>query len=111
MAQVTKIGCDTYVTVAASQTAATISSAEGAYLQRLVIIPATVSPGVVTLYDGTGTGQVTIMAFAGGANSVTELKPIVVELGIRSRAVGDTTHGFYVTTGANVSVIAVGLFS
>ena len=44
--------------------------------------------------------------FAGGTNSLTELKPLWVPLGIRS-----VSGVWSVTTGANVAVIAVGEFT
>jgi hypothetical protein len=93
-----------YETVAASQTAQAIGSAGavGNHIVRLIIIPATVSPGTVALLDDT----TSITLFAGGANSVTELKPITVELGMTS-----VSGAWKITTGAAVSVIAIGNFS
>lgn len=94
-----------YETVAASQTTQALGAtgAVGDVLQRLVVIPATTSPGAVAIKDGDGSA---ITVFAGGASSVTELKPIVVELGIASGA-----GAWQVTTGANVSVLAIGNFT
>jgi hypothetical protein len=93
-----------YETVAASQTGQVLGTAGalGDYLEGLLIIPATVSPGNVLLLDH----ETSITIFAGGSNSVTELKPIWVPLGIRS-----VSGVWSVTTGGNVSVIAVGTFS
>jgi hypothetical protein len=93
-----------YETVAASQTAQVIggAGAEGDYLARVIIVPASLSPGVVTILDG----ATSINIFAGGAASLTELKPIVVELGLTAG-----TGPWKVTTGANVSVIATGNFT
>jgi hypothetical protein len=70
---------------------------------RLVITPATTSPGNVLIEDGTETART---IFTGGASSVDTLTPMVVELGIRSR-----DGGWEITTGANVSVIAIGSFT
>ena len=93
-----------YETVAASQTAQVLgnSGAIGDYISRLIIIPASVSPGVVALLDN----ATSINILPGGASSLTELKPIVVEIGARS-----VSGAWKITTGANVSVIAVGYFN
>lgn len=97
-------GRTTYEAIAAGQTTQVIgdAGAKGNVLQRLVIIPANTSPGAVTIKDGANTA---ITIFPGGANSVLDLKPIVVELGIKS-----TNNYWQVTTGAGVSAIAVGCF-
>ncbi len=93
-----------YETVAAGQTAQVLGTAGsiGDVIQRVIIIPASVSPGVVTLIDNV----TSIALFAGGSNSLTELKPIVVELGLKS-----ASGPWSITTGANVSCIAVGSFN
>ena len=93
-----------FETVAASQTDQVIGTngAKGDYLERLIIVPATLSPGAVSIEHG----STNIVLFAGGANSVTELKPIVVEIGMVS-----IDGAWEVTTGANVSVVAIGRFS
>ena len=104
-----------YNTVAASQTAqklinihnVVVGTASGAGsvnddLESLLIVPATTSPGSVAILDGT----TSITVFAGGTNSVGDLKPFLVPIGARSR-----TGAWAVTTGANVSVIAAGRFS
>lgn len=93
-----------YETVAASQTAqvfggGTVGSGTGTWLERLVIVPANLNPGVVTIIDN----ATSITVFAGGANSVANLAPISVDLGMAAKAVK-----WSITTGANVSVIAVG---
>jgi hypothetical protein len=91
-----------YETVAASQTGQILGlvGAIGDFVERLVIIPATTGPGLVTLIDGAT--SIPIMATGG----TTTLTPIVVELNITSQ-----TGAWSVTTGANVSVIAIGRFS
>jgi hypothetical protein len=93
-----------YETVAASQTAQVLggTGANGDYIKRLIIIPASVSPGAVALLDG----STSINVLPGGTNSLTELKPITVELGMTS-----TTGPWKITTGASVSVIAIGDFT
>lgn len=91
-----------YETVAASQTAQVLGlvGAQGDYVERLIIVPATTGPGVVTLIDGST--SIPIMVTGG----TTTLVPIVVELGMYS-----VTGAWKITTGANVSVIAVGTFT
>ena len=90
--------------VAAGVTDQVITNNKGTILQRIIIVPATTSPGVVTYQEGAAGADRTV--FVGGAVSLTELKPIVVELGIRALA-----EGFRVSTGANVSAIVVGRFN
>jgi hypothetical protein len=93
-----------YETVAASQTGQTIGAtgAVGDYLEGVLIVPASVNPGNVIILDN----AISITIFAGGSNSVTELKPIYVPLGLTS-----VSGAWKVTTGANVSVIAIGNFT
>jgi hypothetical protein len=102
---VSAIGADDeYETVAASQTDQMMgpTGAIGDYLAGLLIIPATTSPGGVSIEDG----ATNIPVFVGGASSVSNLVPFFVPLGIASVA-----GGWEITTGANVSVIAVGRFT
>lgn len=93
-----------YETVAASQTDQVLGAtgAVGDVLVGLLIVPASTSPGAVSIKDGS-TG---ITIFAGGATSVADLKPFFVPLGAVSQA-----SGWKVTTGAGVSVIGVGRFT
>ena len=93
-----------YETVAASQTAQVLGAAGaiGDYLAGLLIIPATVNPGNVLLLDN----ATSITIFAGGAASLTELKPLYVPLGIKS-----VSGAWKITTGADVSVIGIGNFT
>lgn len=96
---------DEYETVAAGQANQTLG-ATGAIkdlLSGLLIIPASTSPGAVTIKDG---ADAAITVFAGGADSVGSLHPFFVPVGARSR-----TGAWQVTTGANVSVIAFGDFT
>jgi hypothetical protein len=76
-------------------------------LCRLIIVPAVAACGQVILYDGTGGSPVTVFTFTGGGVvALPDLKPIVVELQIRGTGAGNTP-GWHITTGANVSVVAV----
>jgi hypothetical protein len=96
---------DDYETVAAGQTTQALGAtgAVGDMLRQLIIVPATTSPGNVQIKDGAGTA---ITLFAGGATSVPNLLPIVVPIGARS-----INGAWQVTTGANVSVVALGNFT
>lgn len=93
------------VAVAASKTDELISAtgAKGDYLEFLLVIPATTSPGAVTIKDGTD-GAITV--FVGGASSVSGLTPFAIPVACISE-----TGAWQVSTGANVSVLAVGEFS
>lgn len=95
-----------YETVAASQTKQVLGAtgAAGDILASVTIVPATTSPGVVNLFDS-ASGS-TISLFAGGATSVASLAPITIPLGMVSLA-----GAWCITTGANVSVVAVGDFT
>ena len=95
-----------YVSVAASQSNQLLGStgAIGDYFNDVLIIPATSSPGAITIKDGSGGSQITI--FAGGTSSLNDLTPFTLDLGFPSRV-----GGWYITTGANVSVIAAGTFT
>jgi hypothetical protein len=86
-----------YKTVAASQTTAQICG-EGGYLESITVLPASSTPGVVTLIDG----STTIMAIIAGAGDGT--KPYTVRVG----AFAESSGGFKITTGASVSVIVSG---
>lgn len=96
-------GCE-YETVAASQTAQTLGATGGTgdTLKGVLIVPASVSPGNVLILDN----ATSITIFAGGSNSVTELKPFYVPLGMKS-----VSGAWKITTGANVSVIGIGNFT
>lgn len=94
-----------YETVAAGQTDQTLGAtgATGDYLAGVLIVPATTSPGAVSIKDGAGSA---ITIFTGGASSVSNLVPFFVPLGIISAA-----GAWKVTTGSNVSAIGVGNFA
>jgi hypothetical protein len=86
-----------YVALAAGST--TIISSTGAYLDRLVVIPASTGAGAVTLSDGT----TAIMAIPAAAHAV-DPHPYTVSLGLR----GVGGAGFKLVLGASVSALAVG---
>lgn len=90
-----------YETIAASQTAQVLGAtgATGDYISHAVIVPATTTPGAVTLLDN----ATSIPLFAGGTVTV---QPFVVELKMKS-----VSGAWKITTGADVSVIAVGSFT
>lgn len=101
-----------YNTVAASQTAQVLNRATadggtgngavGDILEYVTVIPASTSPGAVTLIDG----ATSITIFAGGASSVGDLKPFTIMWGARS------LNGPYkITTGTSVSLSAFGRFT
>lgn len=94
-----------YETVAASQTDQPLGAtgAAGDYLAGLLIIPASTSPGAVSIKDGAGSA---ITVFAGGASSLTNLVPFAVPFPAKS-----TNGAWKVTTGANVSVVGFGDFT
>lgn len=94
-----------YETIAAAQTdqAMGATGASGDVLASLIIVPATTSPGAVSIKDGSGSA---ITVFAGGSTSVPGLAPIVVPLNLKS-----LSGAWKITTGNNVSVIATGNFT
>jgi hypothetical protein len=98
-----------YKTVAASQTTQLLgaSGAVDDYLAGVLIVPATTSPGNVLIRDAAGGSDITI--FTGGATSVGDLRPFMVPLGIMCLTV--SSPGWRLTTGANVSAVAIGKFT
>lgn len=93
-----------YEHVAASQTDQMMGAtgAAGDFLAGVLIIPATTSPGQVSIEDG----STNMVIFTGGSDSVNNLAPIFVPLGIAS-----VSGGWEITTGSNVSCLAVGSFT
>lgn len=100
----TNFGAGEYETVAASQTAQVLGAtgATGDFIQGLLVVPATTSPGNVLLLDN----ATSITVFTGGATSVSNLVPFFIPLGMIS-----VSGAWKVTTGANVSVIGIGNFT
>ncbi len=95
-----------YVAVAAGQTDAVIQSSTGAtgdYLDHMVVVPATTAPGVVTIKDN---ATALISYPGGGGTALLTLTPFVIYVGAVSRS-----GAWKVTTGSNVSILAVGRFS
>jgi hypothetical protein len=107
LAPVTIVGIDysDYETVAASQTDQVLGAtgAIGDFLAGLLIVPATTAAGVVQIKDGSGSA-ITVFV-GGGTTALTILTPIWLPLGMKSKS-----GAWKLTTGANVSVIAVGMF-
>lgn len=89
--------------MAASQTAQVIGAtgAAGDLIKQLIVVPATTSPGNVLLLDN----ATSITVYTGGTVGA-DLTPIIIPLDIVS-----VSGPWKVTTGANVSVIAVGRFT
>jgi hypothetical protein len=98
-------GGPNYEAVAAGQSNQVLgpTGAVGDILDGILIVPATTSPGAVTISDGNDTP---ITIFTGGAGSVIALIPFFVPVGARC-----LNAGWKVTTGANVSVLGVGRFT
>lgn len=94
-----------YETVAASQTDQTlgVTGGVGDVLVGILIVPATLVPGTVSIKDGSGAA---ITIFTGGADSVSNMVPFLIPLGIKS-----VSGAWKVTTGTNVSVIGMGKFT
>lgn len=94
-----------YETVDPGQTDQVLGAAgaAGDFLSGLLITPLGTSPGAVTIKDGI---RPAITIFAGGTDSVATLIPFPAPLGMKS-----ISGAWKVTTGANVSVVAVGDFS
>ena len=80
------------------------TGAAGDYFSHILVVPTTTSPGAITIRDG-ATGTVRTY-FAGGASSVTSLVSWAIP--VRERSV---TGGWHITTGANLTVQAVGNFT
>lgn len=91
-----------YETVAASQTAQVLgaSGAAGDYLHRLIVTVNTALTSTVTLTDGVTTIPIVPASVASGIGVLD------IELNMAS-----LTSGWKVTTGAGVTVVAVGQFS
>ena len=75
-------------------------------MQGVLVVPATTSPGSVTLFDGSSSPDVGIILFTGGASSVSNLVPFFVPLGMIS-----VSGAWKLTTGAGLSCIGIGNFT
>ncbi len=74
----------------------------GDLLTGLLVVPATTSPGAITIKDGSGSA---ITVFAGGAASLSNLVPFFIPIGAISM-----NGAWSISVGANVSVLALGNF-
>ena len=94
-----------YETVAAGQTAQVLgpTGSIGDYIEGLLIIPAIVACGAVTLLDGAT--SVTIFV-GGGTTALADAKPFYIKLGMKS-----VSGAWKITTGASVSCIGIGDFT
>lgn len=103
-ANTVKSSAGNYVTIAASQTDVKLGAtgAIGDYLQGILVIPTSVDAGNVVILDG----ATSITVFAGGSASTSNLVPFYIPLGIKS-----VSGAWHVTTGSNISVIAIGSFT
>ena len=92
-----------YEKVAASQTAQVLGAtgAAGDYLKGLLVTPETAVPGVVTLLDN----AISIPLYVGEA-ARTDLAPFFIPIGLVS-----VSGAWKLTTGANLSVVAIGDFT
>lgn len=79
------------------------TGAIGDFLESVVIVPGTTSPGAVQIQDGAASA---ITIFTGGATSVADLKPFTVRVGIRAAGAG-----WNIIVGANVTAIGTGIFT
>ena len=94
-----------YETVAAGQTAQVIGAtgAAGDYIAGLLVIPAVVACGAVTLLDNATSIPVFV---GGGTTALPSCIPFFIPLGMKS-----VSGAWKVTTGSNVSVVAIGTFT
>jgi len=102
--QLTHLPGSEYQKVAASQTGQVLGATGGTgdLINGILVIPASTSPGAIDLLDG----AISITVFTGGATSVSNLVPFMIPLGLRS-----VSGAWSLTTGANVSCVAIGDFT
>lgn len=94
---------DDYEACAASAT--TVLGAVGGagdYLAEVVVFPGTLTPGSVTIKDG----STTVAVFAGGSGSVSNLVPFPIPVGAKS-----VSGAWSVVTTGNVTALATGDFA
>lgn len=95
-----------YETVAASQTDQVMGTgAVGDRLDAVLIIPTSLSPGAVSIEDGSTNTEI----FAGGTGSVSSLVPFLVPMG--TNGIVSVSGGWEITTGANVRAVGFGRFT
>jgi hypothetical protein len=90
------------VFTSATQLVIGATGATGDLLSAVIVVPSSVSPGAVTIYDN----LTAITIFAGGANSLSNLVPFTIDLGMRS-----VNGAWRITTGTGVSAICIGDFT
>jgi hypothetical protein len=93
-----------YQAVPASQTTQALGPAGGAvgdYLHGLLIVPATTAAGTVSIKDGTGSA---VNVFVTG--TLSDTRSFFLPISMKS-----VNGAWQITTGANVSVLAVGSFT
>src|SRR5215203_1657898 len=78
------------------------AGATGDYIEGVLIVPESTSPGGVAIVDN----LTTFTLFVGGASSVLDLRPFYVQLGVVS-----ASGAWKLGTGANVRCIAIGRFT
>lgn len=100
-----RIASAEYETVAASQTDQMMgpTGAVGDKIEGILVIPATLSPGAISIEDGATNTTV----FTGGTASVPSLIPFFIPL----LNIASVSGGWEITTGANVSCIVFGDFT
>lgn len=92
-----------YETVAAGQTAQVLggTGAAGDYIHRLICVVDTAATSTVQITDGGGSAITVLPANVGGAVGTYDLEVNAIS----------SSGAWKVTTGAGVSVVAVGVFS
>jgi hypothetical protein len=96
-----------YETVAASQTDQMLGAtgAVGDRLDALLVIPATLDPGAISIEQG----STNTVVFTGGTGSVTSLQPFLIVFG--TCGIVAAGAGWEISTGVNVSCLAFGQFT
>lgn len=89
-----------YRTVAASQTDQVLGAGRGDLLERLVVVVTTSATSQVQIKDGFGGSNIVVVPNNHPVGAYT------IEIGIRCQS-----PGWRITTGAGVSVVAVGHFT
>jgi hypothetical protein len=99
------ISAGEYEPVAALQTNQPLgpTGALNDWLDHILVVPATTSPGAIAIKDGSNTA---ITVFTGGASSVSNLVPFAIPIMAKS-----VSGAWQITTGANVSAVGFGNFT
>jgi hypothetical protein len=95
-----------YQLIAASSTNTALTGggggALGDYLSHCMVVPTTISPGVVTILDN----ATPVYSFPGGGSSLSNLVPWPIAVGALS-----SSGAWKITTGAGLSVVCTGKFT